>query len=425
MLTVVIGIGLLFFMYFILVKEYFHRTVAAGLAASVTLAVLIGLGVNDYDEILRGIDVDTIILLMSMMIMVTIMSYSNVFTYLSAWIIRHNIDSPFRLVALLGIVTGVISGFIDNVTTVIIVTPIILDVARRIRIDPRPMLMTVVLESNIGGAATLIGDPPNILIGSATGLGFNDFIVNLGPIVAVDMAVSIILLRIIYRSWFRKLSHRLSRLVVIEEDISIDKRLMAKSLVAFSIAIALFMLEDTLGYPPAIPAVISAGLLLATASREVSIHRALEGVEWTTLVFFIFMFIVIKGVEMLGVMEFIAGAIGGLHMPLYALIVVIVWSSAILSAFIDNIPFVMSMIPVIRRLNAAMGVHTPVLYWALSLGGCLGGNGTLVGASANIVVASLAEKNGYDISFRYFLRIGFPVMTVTVALATLYLLLIY
>ncbi len=424
MYNVVIGFGILLLLYVLLIKEYFHRTVAAGLTAALTLLILMPLGRRAYMEVLEGIDVDTIILLMAMMTMVTIMAEANIFTYLAVKIIKKTHRNPFLLMAILGISTGVISGFIDNVTTVILMTPIIINIARRIRVDPRPLLIAIIIESNIGGTATLIGDPPNILIGSAAGLGFNDFVVNLGPIVAVDMIVALVILKIIFRRWFYAWRYRVKHFVI-DEAVEINRPLMYKSLIIFSLTIALFSLEDILGYPPAIPALIGAGLLLATASREVTIHRALEGVEWTTLVFFIFMFIIIRGIEILGVMDYIANSILSLSMPKEALIIVIIWVSAILSAFVDNIPFVMSMIPVIQGLNKALGIVNPVLYWALSLGGCLGGNGTLVGASANIVVASVAEKHGYDISFKYFLSKGMPIMIVTVGLATIYLLLFY
>ena len=424
MYHVFIGFGILFLLYILLIKEYFHRTVAAGLTAALTLVVLILLGRRTYMEVLEGIDVDTIILLMAMMTMVTIMAEANIFTYLAIKIIKKTHKNPFLLMTILCLSTGIISGFIDNVTTVILMAPIIINIAKRIRIDPRPLLVAIILESNIGGTATLIGDPPNILIGTFADLGFNDFIVNLGPIVAIDMIVTLAILKFIFKDWFTMWKHRI-RYFAIDETIEINRPLMYKSLIIFSITITLFFLEDTLGYPPAIPALIGAGLLLATTSREVTIHRALEGVEWTTLVFFIFMFIIIRGVQILGVMDFIAGNIASLNMPKEALIIVIVWVSAIFSAFVDNIPFVMSMIPVIQKLNMTLGIAGPVLYWALSLGGCLGGNGTLVGASANIVVASVAEKHGYDISFKYFLGKGMPIMIVTVGLATIYLLLFY
>ncbi len=424
MYQVIIGFGILLLLYILLIKEYFHRTVAAGLTAALTLIVLILLGRRTYMEILEGIDVDTIILLMAMMTMVTIMAEANIFTYLAIKIINKTYKNPFLLMTILCLSTGIISGFIDNVTTVILMTPIIINIAKRIRIDPRPLLVAIILESNIGGTATLIGDPPNILIGTFADLGFNDFIVNLGPIVAIDMIVTLAILRLIFKDWFNMWKHRI-RYFTIDETIEINRPLMYKSLIIFSITIVLFLLEDTLGYPPAIPALIGAGLLLATASREVTIHRALEGVEWTTLVFFIFMFIIIRGVQILGVMDFIAGNIASLNISKEALIIVIVWVSAIFSAFVDNIPFVMSMIPVIQKLNMTLGIAGPVLYWALSLGGCLGGNGTLLGASANIVVASVAEKHGYDISFKYFLGKGMPIMIITVGLATIYLLLFY
>lgn len=422
--NIIIGFLLLGLLYFLLIKEYYHRTVAAGLVASLTLIVLIMYGRYSYIEILEGIDVDTIILLLSMMTMVTIMAHTNLFTYLAVKIIKKTYKNPFILMAFLSLITGLISGFIDNVTTVILMTPIILDIAKKIHVDPRPLLLAIVFESNIGGTATLIGDPPNIIIGSAADLGFNDFLFNLGPIVAVDMILGILLLKFIFKDWFREWKYRTQKFNL-HEEIEVNKPLMYKTLFAFFLTIGLFLLEDKLGYPPAIPAVIGAGLVLTFASKEVTIHEALEGVEWTTLVFFIYMFIIIKGIQLLGVMDFIANSILALSLPKEALILLIVWVTAILSAFIDNIPFVMSMIPVIKYLNYSLGIHTPVLYWALSLGGCLGGNGTIVGASANIVVASMAEKHGYSISFKKFLKTGMPIMAVTVLASTVYLLLFY
>ncbi len=421
---ILIGFMILAFLYYLLVKEYFHRTVAAGLTASITLLALILMGRGYFREVIEGIDVDTLVLLMSMMTMVTIMAHSNLFSYLALKLIRKTHGNPFYLMAILGLATGGISAFVDNVTTVVLMTPIIIDISRRLRVDPRPLLLAIVFESNIGGTATLIGDPPNILIGSATGLGFNDFIVNLGPIVAVDMVTTLFLLKVFYKDWFKEWSYRLKRTVIVER-IKVHRPLMIKSLIAFAVTIALFTLEDVIGYPPAIPAMIGAGILLATASREVSIHTALEGVEWTTLVFFVFMFVVIRGVEIMGVMDYIADLIAGLGISREYMIIMIVWVSAVLSAFVDNIPFVMSMIPVIKHLNSIMGVTSPALFWALSLGGCLGGNGTLVGASANVVVASLSEKHGYSIGFNYYLKYGMPVMVLTVGLANLYLLLFY
>ncbi len=421
---VLVGFALLFFLYFLLVKEYFHRTVAAGLTASLTLLALILMGRGYFREVIEGIDVDTIVLLMSMMTMVTIMAHSHLFTYLAVKLIKKTHGDPFLLMAILSLSTGAVSAFVDNVTTVVLMTPIILDITRKLRVDPRPLLLSIVFESNIGGTATLIGDPPNILIGSATGLGFNDFLFNLGPIVAVDMFATILLLKYMFHGWFEEWKYRLKHTIAVEE-IKVHRPLMIKSIIAFSITIVLFLLEDVIGYPPAIPAMIGAGILLATASREVTIYKALEGVEWTTLVFFVFMFVVIRGIEIMGVMDFIATSMASLGFGKELMIIVIIWISAILSAFVDNIPFVMSMIPVIKDLNRFLGITSPVLFWALSLGGCLGGNGTLVGASANVVVASIAEKHGYSIRFNYYLKYGLPVMLLTVGLANMYLLLFY
>ncbi len=424
MLNVLIGFAVLGLLYVLLIKEIMHRTVAAAFTASLTILILFLLNIHAYEELLMGIDIDTILLLMSMMIMVTIMSRSNLFTYIAILIIKKTGDNPFILMSILGLIAGTISAFIDNVTTVILITPIILQIAREIRMDPRPLLLAIVFESNIGGTATLIGDPPNILIGTAADLGFNDFIVNLSPIVAVDALITLIIFKLLYKNWFNEWRKR-AKNIYIEEHVELDKPLLYKSLSVFIFVIILFFLEDAFHYPPAIPAVIGAGLLLACVARSISIHEVLEGVEWSTLVFFIFMFIVIRGVELLGVMDFIASSISSLNLSREIIIVIIVWVSAIFSAFVDNIPFVMSMIPVIKYLNHVLHITNPVLYWALSLGGCLGGNGTLVGASANVVVASIAEKHGYSINFNYFMKRGMIIMIITVALSTIYLLLFY
>ncbi|MET1160643.1 MAG: ArsB/NhaD family transporter [Thermoprotei archaeon] len=406
-----------------LVKEIYHRVVAAGIIASITLLVLILLGKHNYVEVLEGIDIDTILLLMAMMTMVSIMARSGIFSYIAIEIIKKTYNKPYLLLVLFGVITGAISAFIDNVTTVVIVTPIIINIARELRVDPRPLLITIVLMSNIGGTATLIGDPPNILIGTAADLGFNDFILNLGPIVVIDSILTLLLLKLIYRKYLRSWKERAK--FISTHTIELDKNLAVKSIISFTITIILFFLEDIIGYPPAIPAVIGAGLLLAMSGRTISLHTVLEGIEWSTLVFFIFMFIIIKGIEVLGVIKYIADTISSLSISVDLIVIVIVWVSAILSAFIDNIPFVMAMIPVIKHLNTALNINTPILYWALSLGGCLGGNGTLIGASANVVVASISEKYGYYISFNSFTKVGLPIMLITVGTATLYLLLCY
>ncbi len=250
------------------------------------------------------------------------------------------------------------------------------------------------------------------------------FIYNLTPIVIIDFMIFILFFRLVNRKWFKDYQVRAKRNVA-TLSVSVNTMLMRRTLAILFFVIALFFLEDVIGYPPAVPAMIGAGLVLLLARNYISYEEILGFIDWSTLVFFIAMFIVVRGVEALGVLEFIGNGILALSSSRIALIVVIVWISALLSAFIDNIPFVMVMVPLIPRLAQAMGVDVAPLYWALSLGACLGGNGTIVGASANIVVAGIAERNGYHISFKYFTKNGMMVMLLTVGISTLYLIFRY
>ncbi len=274
--------------------------------------------------------------------------------------------------------------------------------------------------SNIGGTATLIGDPPNILIGSATDLGFMDFIYNLAPAVAIAFIVFTAVILYMFRDWLS----RFKGVKAAKAEIK-DFPLLQRVGLALAIVISLFFAEDVIGYPPAVAAIIGVGVLLAITRGSINIEEAIRDVDWSTLVFFMGMFMVIGGVKGLGVIDFIANSLVSMSTDPAVLAIMIMWVSAIVSAFIDNIPFVMAMIPVITSIAATLGVNHEPLFWALSLGGCFGGNGTLVGASANIVAAGLSEKYGYPISFRSFIRYGFPVMLTTVAVAMAYVLLRY
>lgn len=424
--SVGIGIGILVVIYVLLTFEILHRTAAAILGAAVVMILNIGMRFTDFRTLLEGIDLDTILLLMSVMIIVSVLSRTGAFDYLASTILSRFKTRPFALTAILSGFTAAVSAFIDNVTTVLLISPVVIEISRRLRIDPRPVLLSIVFASNIGGTATLIGDPPNIIIGSVAKLRFMDFIENLAPIVVVDFFVFLGVMRLLIRRWLEEYL-RSARLDVLAElgVASIEKGLLRRVLVCLGIVIVLFTLEDFLRYPPAVPALIGAGLLMALARKRISIEQVLADVDWSTLVFFMAMFIVIKGVEELGVMEFIAYGIVGYAKSLTALLMLILWVSAFTSAFVDNIPFVMVMVPVISSISAVLAIDPKPLYWSLSLGGCLGGNGTLVGASANVVVAGIADRHGYHISFKSFMRYGMPVMVATVAVSALYLIIRY
>ncbi len=421
--SVALGFGILIFLYALLTLEIVHRTVAALFTASIVVVLNIVLRFVGFTDLINEIDMNTILLLMCMMMFVSILSKTGIFSHASSALLRRLHAKPFTLIAVLSAVTATVSAFIDNVTTVLLISPVILEISRRLKIDPRPILLSIVFASNIGGTATLIGDPPNILIGSKAGLGFKDFIYNLTPAVMMSFLAFLAVMALLLRGWLRRYSPS-------SEGVGgwvthVDRTLLYKALVSLSITLALFGLEDVFEYPPAIPPIVGIGILLMLARGRVGVQDVLSDVDWSTLVFFMAMFIVIRGVEALGVMDFIAGGIMSVAQGYAALLIIIVWISAVVSAFVDNIPFVMSMIPVIARIAATASVASTPLYWALSLGGCLGGNGTLVGASANVVVAGIAERHGHPISFRSFLKYGMPVMTVTVAVSTAYLIIRY
>ena len=424
---VLIGFLILIMMYVLLTIEFMHRTAVAIFIAGIVFIVNIVFRFCSFEELFEGIDLDTILLLMNMMIIVGVLGKSGLFQYIALYLVSRFYRKPFKLLVLLMLFTAGVSAFIDNVTTILLVAPVIIEICRRLRVSPIPPLLCMVFSSNIGGTATLIGDPPNIIIGSTAKLGFMAFIYNLTPIVVIDMLLFIPLVKLLFRKWFIVYSERLVkhgesiRREFLNGSVRYDRELMRKTLAILFIVIALFFLEDILKYPPAVPAMIGAGLLLLFVRKRVCIEEVMEFIDWSTLVFFIAMFMIIRGIEFMGVLDCITNAIASTTTNYKLLLVIIAWFSAIVSAFVDNIPFVISMIPVIRSLALKLSVNATPLYWALSLGGCLGGNATMVGASANIVAVGLASRSGYHISFREFMKYGFPVMIATVAVASIYL----
>ncbi len=419
-MLLLLGFALLALMFILLALEILHRTIVAFLLAGIVFALNITLRFTTFDDLLAGIDLNTILLLMSMMIVVGALSKTGFFEYIAENLLYRTHRRPWLLVASLSLITALISAFIDNVTTVLLMAPIVIGICRELRIDPRPVLLATVFASNIGGTATLIGDPPNIIIGSAAHLGFNDFVQHLAPIVTLDALVLVGMSPVLFRGWFREYRAKV-RSVVLRKRVELDRALLRKVLATLAIVVSLFVLEDALGYPPSVPAVMGAAITLVLVHDRVGIDDIMSFIDWPTLVFFVFMFVAIRGIERMGVMDFVARSIATVAPTPALALMAILWISALLSAFVDNIPFVMAMVAVIPKLAASLGVDPTPLYWALSLGGCLGGNGTLVGASANVVVAGIAEKHGYPIPFRWFMRLGMPTMLTTVGLAALYL----
>ena len=414
----IIGIAILIIIYSMIASERVHRTIAAMFGAALTIVVLAAMG-KPVENVLEYIDMNTIILLVSMMIIVTIAEKSGLFNVLSWRIAKLSKGSLFALLALLVVLTGVLSAFVDNVTTVLIVGPITLEIVRRAHVDPRPFVLSEIFASNIGGTATLIGDPPNIIIGSQLKLGFNTFLVNTAPISFLILLIVPLIMFMLYIRDIRgkKISKRVIEGIPHKpEDIVLYK----ESIAVLILVITLFMTEPIHHIPSPMVALIGASILLLVS--RVSITEVITSVDWTTIVFFMMLFIVVGGVSELGVINFIAKSLADISASPYILAVVILWISMLLSGFIDNIPYVATMIPVIKTLNATFGLHNAMLVWALSLGGCFGGNLTPVGASANVVLLSIADRHGCHITWKEYLKYGTVLIILSGILSSLYLL---
>ncbi|HDJ50726.1 MAG TPA: transporter [Thermoprotei archaeon] len=414
----IIGIAILIIIYSMIASERVHRTIAAMFGAALTIVVLAAMG-KPVESVLEYIDMNTIILLVSMMIIVTIAEKSGLFNVLSWRIAKLSKGSLFALLALLAVLTGVLSAFVDNVTTVLIVGPITLEIVRRAHVDPRPFVLSEIFASNIGGTATLIGDPPNIIIGSQLKLGFNTFLVNTAPISFLILLIVPLIMFTLYRKDIRdkKISKRVTEGIPHKPE---DIVLYEESIAVLILVIVLFMTEPIHHIPSPMVALIGASILLLVS--RVSITDVITSVDWTTIVFFMMLFIVVGGVSELGVINFIAKSLADISASPYILAVVILWISMLLSGFIDNIPYVATMIPVIKSLNVALGLHNAMLVWALSLGGCFGGNLTPVGASANVVLLSIADRHGCHITWKEYLKYGTVVIILSGVLSSLYLL---
>lgn len=417
--------------YVIIMTDRLNRAVIALLGAG----LMVFSGVLTQAQAVAGIDFNTIGLLTGMMVIVAVMQKSGVFQYVAIWAAKKARAEPWGILVMLSVVTAVFSAFLDNVTTVLLITPVTLLIADALKISPYPYLFAEIFASNIGGTATLIGDPPNIMIGSAANLTFNDFVIHLAPVVVVIFVLTLIP---IYFVWGRKLRaapEDRAKVMAFEEAATItDARLLKQSLAVTALVILGFVLARPLRLEPATIAMSGAALLLLLnvwgrkpETQSQAVHRSFGDVEWVTIFFFIGLFVVVAGIEQAGALKILAQAIiqltGGDYV---ATNLSILWVSAILSAVVDNIPFVATMIPVIQNMAPVFGQeHLQPLWWSLSLGACLGGNGTLIGASANLVVAGFAERAGEPIRFMRFLAGAFPLMLLSIAISSAYVYLRY
>jgi Na+/H+ antiporter NhaD/arsenite permease-like protein len=414
--------------YAIIMSEKVNRAIIALLGAGLVILS----GVLDQKEAMAAVDFNTLGLLLGMMLIVNITRRSGLFQYVAIWSAKKVKASPWGVLLMMSIVTAVFSAFLDNVTTVLLTVPVTMLITEELKVKPYPYLFAQIFASNIGGTATLIGDPPNIMIGSATGLTFNDFAFHLTPVIVVILAATMVPL---YFIWGRHLradaEHRQRVMDFNERETITDPRLLKQSLTVIALVILGFVLQRQIGIEPATIAVFGAAVLLLVdnlgrdpETQSHNVHAALSEAEWITLMFFLGLFVLVHGVEKAGLISMMAQALIDFtqgNFPLTA--VLILWSSAIASAFIDNIPFVATMIPLIKALGPAFGGDAALLplWWALSLGACLGGNGTLIGASANLVVAGLAERAGVSFRFVAYLKVAFPLMLLSIVLSHAYL----
>lgn len=404
----------------LVVSEKIHRALAALLGAVVLLVI----GIIDFNAGMESIDFNTLGVLCGMMMFVAIVKESGLFEFVAIKSAKACKGNPWLIMIAFAVITAVFSAFLDNVTTVLLIGPMTIMLCKTLDINPVPFLLVEIMMSNVGGTATLIGDPPNIMIGSEAGLSFAQFIMVNAPIVVVIMVVLLVIFRFMYG---RHLSvdekNRLNIMELSAEDAIIDKALFHKSVVMIVLVAIAFMLHGVFNLETSVIALTAAAVIILISGRDIEV--AIEGIEWGTIGFFLGLFMVVGGMEHTGVIEMLGNAIvdatGG---NVVLMMIVILWASAILSSILDNIPFVATMIPIIMVMEAS-GIDVYPLWWALSLGACLGGNGTLVGASANVVLSGIANKEGYNITFMSFTKVAFPVMLVTVALPTIYLLILF
>ena len=450
-----VGLAILICVYILIIFETVHRTLAAalgGLTAVIALNYFTNEPALSLKAVTTMIDWETIGLLLGMMVMVGVISHTGVFEWFAVEAYKKSQGSIWSLVVILCIVTAVLSAFLDNVTTVLLLTPVTIQLAKVLDLQPVPILIAEVLFSNIGGAATMIGDPPNIMIGSglspdaiesteggkyaelaSEGVNFNDFIIEMAPGILMTVVPAFMLLKWMYRDEFS--GKRIRDVAELEAKYGIkDYKMLTTSGFILGLVILGFFLHPITHMPVSWIALGGAVLMLLATNRH-ELDEPLEEVEWTTLLFFAGLFVLVHSLQYMGVINFIGEYVeqaivwfpqgdDGI-VRLTAAMVILLWVSAIASAFIDNIPYTATMIPIVLQISQGANVELGPLIWALAFGACLGGNGTLIGASANVVMAGMSEEAGYPVSFNEFFKAGFPMMILTTAIVTLYMVLVY
>lgn len=410
--------------YALIIDERIHRSVCALAGAS----VLVLFGILSWDKALSSIDFGTIFLLIGMMVIVNVTRRSGLFEYIAIRTAKISGGDPLLVFILFTLVTAIISAFLDNVTTVLLMTPMILTIVRLMKVNPVPYVLGEIFASNIGGTATLIGDPPNIMIGSATGLSFNEFIRYMTPIALVDLIIVLIFLALLYRKDMRcSPENRYCMVSVInqldEQSAIVDSVLFRRSIVIICLVTVFFFVHNLVGLEPAEVALIGASALLFWTREPPEL--IFEKIEWSALFFFGGLFVLVGGLVETGVISAAARWMVSLVSDTGGAMVAIIWFSAFSSGVVDNIPLTAAMIPLIQNMGTGSSIQVYPLWWALSLGACLGGNMTAIGASANVVVLGLLERDGLSIGFVEFLKVGFWIMILTVFVGMIILFLMF
>lgn len=412
----IVAVAVFLIVILLIITERVHRTAAAMAGAM----VLILTGVMSADKALSYIDFNTIGVLVGMMIFVAIVRRSGMFEYIAVRAAKAVHGDPWKIMVAFTLITAVLSAILDNVTTVLLVGPMSIAIARMLKIDPVPFLMGQILASNVGGTATLIGDPPNIMIGSAAHLSFVDFLDNTGFAVLFILVVLILLMKIVYEKKIELGTVDTGAIEKLDPSKSITNRaLMRKGIIVLICVIVGFMFHDKLGIESSVIALTAAAVMLIIGREDV--NEAIQDVEWTTILFFMSLFVVVGGLTETGIIKELASKIIDAtdgH-PMVTMLVLL-WASALLSSILDNIPFVATLIPLILAMQAD-GIDVTSFWWAISLGACLGGNGTMIGASANVVLSDISTKHGYPITFKSYLKVGMPFMLLSIVISTVFL----
>lgn len=422
--TASIALVIFIITFFFILTERIHRTVI-GLFGAMAMAIA-GLAFDFYhaEDIIKAVDFNTIGLLFGMMLMVGMLEKTGFFQYIGIWTAKKTKGNPWHLMIALGAITAVLSMILDNVTTIILIVPITIIIADMLKINPVPIIMAEALLSNVGGTGTLIGDPPNIMIGSAAPFTFNDFLLHSLPVVVITWFATIFLFRVIYRKDLTKKPENVEKLMAMNEKDAIkEPKTLRKLLAVFGITIALFFLHSFLHLEPAMVALIGASLALIVVSPKHDPQTIIEKCELSVLLFFGSLFVIVGGLEHAGVLEHLAKLLtSGAESNLLLTAIIILWASAVLSAIVDNIPLTVAMIPIIAYLGST-GIPVDLLWWALVFGVGFGGNGSPIGSTAGVIVVAKSEKTDNPISFISWMKQGLPTMVVSLSIATVALIL--